>query len=610
MTTPISEYAVIGDHETAALISRAGALDWLCVPRFDSAACFAALLGRPEHGRWLLGPAGPATSTRRYLPGTMVLETIHETDSGSIRVTDLMPTGDERADIVRVVEGLTGEVQLRHEWQVRFGYGAIRPWVSRQHERHLDQPVVALSAVAGPDRLLLHGTRLPLADHGRHAETWTVRAGDREEFVTTWVPSWAPLPTAIGVTESIERTVAESRAWVSRGHYQGRYVDAVERSVLVLRLLTDRRRGGIVAAATTSLPEDFGGERNWDYRFCWLRDASLTLEALLAVGFTEETLLWRDWLVRALAGDPEDMQIMYGVDGARELPERELAHLPGYADSRPVRIGNGAVEQKQTDVLGEVMLALEAARVAGVREHPQSWSVQRALVDQLAATWREPDNGLWEIRGPQRRFTHSQVMVWAALDRAVLACTEHGLTGDHEHWAAVRDEVREQVLREGFDTEQNTFVQHPETTEVDASLLVIPQVGFLPGDDPRVLGTIAAVEAHLLRDGLVLRYRTASGVDGLSGDEHPFLACSFWLVSAYALAGRTADAQALMDRLVGLANDVGLLAEEYDPQGNRMAGNVPQAFSHLALVKAAVHLERALAAGPGSAERPANPSTR
>ncbi len=595
MPLPIEDYAVLGDTGTAALVGKDGSIDWLCLPRFDSPACFAALLGTPAHGRWLLAPIGEAVTTRRYVGDTFVLETTHTTPAGTVRVTDWMPLADHRADVVRRVEGLSGTVRLRHEWIVRFSYGKVRPWVSRRHDLEGRE---VISAIAGPDMLVLRGTRLPTAVAGIHVEECDVSAGEELTFSTTWFKSHRPIPPMVDMDMQLRDTVAATEEWAHRCTLVGPYRDAVIRSLLVLRLLTHSGTGGIVAAPTTSLPEDFGGSRNWDYRYCWLRDASLTLEALLAAGYEEETLLWRDWLLRAIAGDPEDLQIMYAVDGGRELAERELDHLPGYAGSRPVRIGNGAVGQRQTDVLGEVMAAMELARKAGLEETRDSWALQRAIVEELAEHWDEPDNGLWEIRGPQRQFTHSRVMVWVAFDRAVTAVDEHGLEGPVERWRALRDKVREEVLQQGYDAERQTFIQHYDTSEVDASLLLIPAVGFLPGDDPRVLGTIRAVEADLLRDGLVLRYRTQAGVDGLPGDEHPFLACSFWLVSAYAFAGRSDDAHALMRRLLKLSNDVGLLAEEYDPGNTRMVGNFPQAFSHLALVGAALHLER----GKSSAE--------
>ncbi len=592
VSTPIAEYALLGDTERAALVSRAGSVDWLCLPRFDAPACFAALLGTADHGRWLLGPAGEATSTRSYRGDSFVLDTEHATATGRVRVTDLMPLGDGRADLLRVVEGLEGEVEMVHEWVVRTGYGKVVPWVSRSRDDRGEQ---VIRAVAGPDMLVLRGTRLPRPDDHHHRDRFTVRAGERLEFSTTWVPSWAPVPHRLDVAERVEHTVATFEQWSGHCDYDGPWSDAVHRSLLVLRCLTDELRGGIVAAPTTSLPEDVGGERNWDYRYCWLRDASLTLEALLSCGYVEETRLWRDWLVRAVAGDPADLQIMYAVDGGRELPERELDHLPGYAGSLPVRVGNGAVGQRQADVLGEVMIALEDARRLGVEESSQTWAVQRALVEDLAEHWDEPDHGLWEIRGPSRRFTHSRIMVWAAFDRAVRAVEEGGHEGPVERWRELRDRVHAEVLEKGVDHERGCFVQHEDTTEVDAALLLAPTVGFLPPDHPLVHGTIRAVEEDLLRDGFVLRYRTESGVDGLDGDENPFLACSWWLAEAYARCGRVDDATALMDRLVGLTNDLGLVSEEYDPATGELLGNFPQAFSHLSLIRAAVAIREARA---------------
>jgi GH15 family glucan-1,4-alpha-glucosidase len=590
MALPIEDYAVLGDTGTAALVGRDGSVDWLCLPRFDSHACFAALLGGPEHGRWLLGPTDPSvTCSRRYIGNSAVLESTYRTATGCVRVVDLMPIGDDRADIVRRISGVEGTMTMRHEWVVRFGYGKIRPWVRREDMHGME----VITAVAGPDRLILRGPRLPTAVDGAHVDEFEVAAGDELTFSTTWVPSHHPLPVPLSFEHRIADTLELSELWAAMCSYEGPYREAVLRSLLTLRLLTHGGTGGIVAAVTTSLPEDFGGERNWDYRFCWLRDASLTLEALLESGYADEAKLWRSWLLRAAAGDPQDLQIMYAVDGGRDLPERTLDHLPGYAGSTPVRVGNGAVGQRQTDVLGEVMIALEMARDVGAVETDDSWSLQRALVEELAEHWDEPDNGLWEIRGPLRRFTHSRVMVWVAFDRAIAAVEKHGLEGPVERWRKLRDTVREEVLTHGYDAERNTFTQHYDTTEVDASLLVLSDVGFLEGDDPRMLGTIQAVEEDLLRDGLLLRYRTTSGVDGLSGDEHPFLACSFWLVEAYALAGRVDDAHALMDRLLELPNDLGLLAEEYDVAQHRFVGNFPQAFSHLTLVGAANQLRRA-----------------
>lgn len=550
-------------------------------------ACFAALLGTEEHGRWLLAPAEPVLATsRRYVDGTALLETTFTTADGELVLLDVMPTGDGRADVVRRLTCTRGTVRVRHDWVVRTDYGKVRPWV-RHEEAHGEDVVIA---VAGPDMFVLRGPRLPHGHAGHHRDEFDLAAGESVTYSMTWARSWRDVPAPLGLTERIEATTARQRAWSERCPVDVPHADLVRRSLLTLLLMTHAETGGIVAAPTTSLPEDFGGERNWDYRFCWLRDAALTLESLLGAGYDTEALAWRSWLLRAVAGDPADLQIMYTVDGGRQLPEMELPHLPGYAGSLPVRIGNGAVRQRQNDVLGEVMIALELARQAGLHESANSWALQRALVDDLAEHWDEPDNGLWEIRGPQRHFTHSRVMVWVAFDRAIRAVEEHGLEGPAERWRELRDRVREEVLDKGYDEQRGTFTQHYDTAEVDASLLTLPLVGFLPPDDPRVLGTIDAVVEDLMRDGLLLRYRTVSGVDGLSGDEHPFLACSFWLVSALAAAGRRAEAEELMGRLCGLANDVGLLSEEYDVAHDRMAGNFPQAFSHLALVQAALAL--------------------
>ncbi|MEO7069696.1 MAG: glycoside hydrolase family 15 protein, partial [Nostocoides sp.] len=466
-STPIADYALIGDTETAALVSLAGSIDWLCLPRFDSPACFAALLGGPKHGRWLLTPVDDATTTRSYRGDSFVLETTHTTATGVVRVTDVMPAGDGRADIMRMVEGIVGRVEMRLEWIVRTDYGRIKPWVSRMTEHAIDNGVI--SAIAGPDMFVLRGTRLPLAQDGAHRDRFPVEKGQRYTFSMTWSPSHLPIPRPPDVPALIEETYRLSADWAASCTYEGPYRDAVVRSLLTLRMLTHSSLGGIVAAPTTSLPEDFGGVRNWDYRYCWLRDSALTLSAMLASGYTGSTELWRNWLVRAIAGDPEDMQIMYAVDGGRDLPETQLDHLPGYAGSRPVRIGNGAVDQVQTDVLGEVMVALEIARVKGLQESRQSWSVQRILMKHLASHWQEPDNGLWEIRGPLRHFTHSRVMVWAAFDRAIKAVELHGYTGPVGDWKKLRDQVRDEVLERGFNTAKNSFTQHYDTTEVDAS---------------------------------------------------------------------------------------------------------------------------------------------
>jgi GH15 family glucan-1,4-alpha-glucosidase len=582
--TLIEDYAVIGDGRTAALVGRRGSIDWLCLPRFDSPSCFTRLLGDPDESHWLLAAADDgATVERRYLPDSNVLETTWTTDDGRLRVTDFMPMGDRRSDLVRRVEGLEGRVVVRHELVVRFDYGRIRPWV------HRDRPhgTEVIVAIAGPDKLVLNGPRLPHAVDGHHVDQFEVGAGERLDFTLTWVESHRPAPEPVEVTPYLERTLERQRSWAEQCWYEGPFREEVVRSLLTLHGLTHDETGGIVAAVTTSLPEDFGGERNWDYRYSWLRDAALTVESMVGTKHPRWAVPWRNWLLRAVAGDPEDLQVVYAVDGGRHLPEVELDHLTGYAGSRPVRLGNGAVAQRQTDVVGEVLCALAAARDAGLEETTDSWSLQRTLVEELAESWQRPDRGIWEIRGPERHFTYSRVMVWAAFDRMVRAVEQHGLDGPVDRWRSLRDRVREEVLDQGVDPNRGCFTQHYETTEVDASLLLLPTVGFVAPDDPRMLATIAAIEEDLLRDGLVLRYRTGSGVDGLGGGEHPFLACSFWLVSAYALVGRVDDATALMKRLVGLANDVGLLSEEYDVDDHRMAGNLPQAFSHLALVQAA-----------------------
>jgi GH15 family glucan-1,4-alpha-glucosidase len=586
--TPIEDYATIGDGHTVALVGRDGSIDWMCLPRFDSPSCFTRILGDPDSSHWLLGVRsedveGELTVERRYVEDTNVLQTTYSTDAGEVRVTDFMPTGDHRHDVVRRVEGLRGRLPVRHELVIRFDYGAIRPWVHREQVNGLE----AIIAVAGPDKLVLTGVRLPRAGDGRHEDDLEVGEGDCLDFTLTWVRSHRPAPAPGDVDALLRRTLEGQRRWAEQCEYAGPFRAEVVRSLLVLHGLTHEDTGGIVAAPTTSLPEDFGGERNWDYRYSWLRDAALTVEAVIGTKNASVAEPWRAWLLRSIAGDPEDLQVVYRVDGARHLAEQELDGLAGYAGSRPVRIGNGAVDQRQTDVVGEVLCALAAARDAGLPETPDSWSLQSTLTENLAATWQRADRGIWEIRGPLQHFTHSRVMVWAAFDRMVRAVETHGLEGPVDRWRDLRAQVRDEILAHGVDDRRGCFTQHYDTTEVDAALLLLPAVGFVAGDDPRMLATIEAVEQDLLSDGLVLRYRTTSGVDGLSGEENPFLACSFWLVSAYAWAGRHDDATALMERLVGLANDVGLLSEEYDARRGRMAGNFPQAFSHLALVHAA-----------------------
>jgi len=597
---PVEEYAVLGDGHSAALVSRHGSVDWLCLPRFDSDACFAALLGTPEHGRWLLTVRDAAAVTRRYRGDSFVLETTYRTAGGTAVATDAMPSGDGRADLVRRLTCTAGEVEVEHEWVVRFGYGAVQPWV--RHEDDADG-CDTIRAVAGPDSLVLRGDRLPRADGRRHRDRFTLHAGQSVELSLTWVHSWQPVPPRLPVSGRVDTTAVRWGLWARDCGYDGPYREAVVRSLLVLRLLTDATTGGIVAAPTTSLPETPGGERNWDYRYCWLRDAAFTLEALLEQGFRDEATQWRDWLARAVAGDPRDLQIMYRLDGGRRLPETHLGHLPGYAGSRPVRRGNGAVRQVQHDVLGVVMSALAMARDAGLAETSDTWSLQRRLVDDLARHWREPDRGIWEVRGEPRHFTHSKVMTWVALDRAVQAVEQHGLPGPVERWRRTRDEVRTDVLAHGWSDARGSFVQHYGAEHTDASLLQLVLVGFVPADGPHARGTVAAVREELeVGPGLLRRYRTERTDDGLHGDEAAFLACSFWLADALARGDDVDGARRVLDAVVPLANDVGLLAEQYDPVGRHMRGNVPQALSHLALVRAAhSHAAAARRAAAGAA---------
>ncbi len=591
MPLRIEDYAMIGDCHTAALIGRDGSIDWLCLPRFDSASTFGALLGDEDHGRWLLAPAasltGEATSTRSYLPDTFTLVTTWTTTTGKVEVTELMPHGDRRADIIRRVRGVSGTVQMHVDLRVRFGYSDALPWI-RQTPEEGDH---ALVAIAGPDAIVVRGPELTAQNHSHQAD-FSVAEGETVDLTLTWYPSHRQPPPRIEVARRIRETTKWWRDWASSADRAPEYPDAVRRSLLVLRALTHEDTGGIVAAATTSLPEQFGGQRNWDYRYVWLRDASLTLEVLLDHGFLAEADAWRSWLLRSIAGDPSDVQIMYGLAGERRLDEYELATLPGYEGSSPVRVGNGAFLQYQGDVFGEVMVALQAARRLGAAEDDFSWPLQRALMTYVEENWMRPDNGIWEIRGPQRHFTHSRVMVWAAFDCAIRAVREFGLEGPAERWQEIRDEIRDEIEQRGWDAERGTYTQYFGSEGVDASLLQLPQVGYLAPDDPRMVSTVEAIERELLHDGLLLRYRTDTGVDGLPAGEHPFLACSFWLVEQYASSGRMDDARVLMDRLVSFTNDVGLLSEEYDVAGDRQVGNVPQALSHLALVRAADAIAR------------------
>jgi GH15 family glucan-1,4-alpha-glucosidase len=584
MPLAIEDYALIGDCHTAALVGIDGSIDWLCLPRFDSPSTFGALLGDEDHGRWLIAPIEDATSVhRRYLGDSFVLETTWETPTGVVTVTDSMPLADRRADVVRQIRGVSGSVRMRQALTIRFGYATALPWIRRTRVSGED----VLVATAGPDTVAVRGGGMLRAVGKAHEAEFEVRAGERVDVTMVWYPSHREVPPPFNLDAAVQRTVGWWQEWADRSECHGAYADNIRRSLLVLRALTHEDTGGIVAAVTTSLPESFGGVRNWDYRYCWLRDAALTLDALLSHGYRDEAHDWRRWLLRAIAGDPEDVQIMYGVAGERWLDERVLDSLPGYRGASPVRIGNGAVDQYQADVFGEVMVALDDARRAGVEETAFSWPLQRALLGYLEANWHRMDKGIWEIRGPERHFTYSRVMIWAAFDRGVTTVREAGLEGPADRWAAIRDELRAEIEEHGFDSSRGTYTQYYGSTGVDAALLALPTVGYLGYDDPRMLGTVAAIEDELIRDGLVMRYRTETGVDGLPGDEHPFLACSFWLVGQYAHSGRLDDATSLMDRLLTFCNDVGLLSEEYDVEGRRQAGNTPQAFSHLALVRAA-----------------------
>ncbi|MEU8761643.1 glycoside hydrolase family 15 protein [Streptomyces sp. NPDC048659] len=590
MTQGIDAYALIGDLQTAALVGRDGSVDWLCLPRFDSAACFAALLGDEDNGHWRIAPKGAGTCTgRRYAEDSLVLETRWETRTGTVEVVDFMPQRDRAPDLIRIVRGVSGSVEMSGVLRLRFDYGSIVPWMRRSQGHRV--------AVAGPDAVWLR-SEPPVKTWGQQFSTcssFTVAAGEEVAFVLTWHPSHERRPPLVDPFTALEQTLADWRDWTSRCTYEGPYRDAVVRSLITLKALTYAPTGGIVAAPTTSLPEELGGVRNWDYRACWLRDSSLTLGALLSAGYVEEAAAWRDWLLRAVAGDPADLQIMYGPAGERRLPETTLPWLRGYAESAPVRVGNAAVEQFQLDVYGEVMDSLSRAREAGIPAERHAWNLQLSLLGFLESHWREPDEGLWEVRGPRRHFVHSKVMAWVAADRAVRTLeAEPGLPGDVARWRALRDEIHAEVCEKGYDPVRNTFTQAYGSRELDAATLLIPQVGFLPPDDPRVVGTVDAVRAELTQDGFVRRYSAeGAAVDGLPGDEGTFLVCSFWLADALRLTGRTEEARALFERLLGLCSDVGLLAEEYDPGAGRQLGNFPQAFSHIGLVGTALALAAA-----------------
>lgn len=633
MALPIEDYAVIGDTQSAALVGRDGSIDWLCLPRFDSSAIFSALLGRPEHGRWLLGPAGEVHAVRRrYRGDTLLLETEFDTEDGTVRLVDFMPPRGEAADVVRIVEGVRGRVSMRMELTLRFDYGRVLPWV-----RRIGHDVVA---AAGPDAVWL---RTPIevhsrasrgsstgedgnggrSDHGNSADALTnalakesvlvaefsVGEGFSAPFVLTWRPSHQPAPHPVDPYLALATTDAFWRNWIAPCTYVGEWRDAVVRSLLTLKGLQYAPTGGIVAATTTSLPERLGGVRNWDYRFCWLRDATITLQAFMHSGLFSEAEAWRQWLLRAIAGDPGSMQIMYGVGGERRLTEYDADWLPGYESSVPVRIGNAASEQFQLDVYGEVMDALHQARKDGLARDEDAWALQTAMMGYLERHWTRPDEGIWEVRGESQQFTHSKLMAWVAADRAVKAVQDFGLPGPERRWRALRDDIRSDILTHGYDHDRGTFTQYYGSAELDAAMLMAPLVGFLPASDEHIRGTVAAIEKELLVDGFVHRYtqppahvdpassRTADrqaersgGVDGLPPGEGAFLACSFWLADNYALMGRRDEAHQLFERLLALRNDVGLLAEEYDPRAQRLTGNFPQAFSHVPLIQTARNL--------------------
>jgi GH15 family glucan-1,4-alpha-glucosidase len=583
----IEDYALIGDCMTAALVGRNGSIDWLCLPRFDSDSCFAALLGEPEHGRWLIAPLDPAARVeRRYRDGSLILATQFTMAEGAVELVDFMPPQHSSPHLVRLVCGLRGRVAMRTEFILRFAYGAATPWVEQLPQGG------GLSAVAGPDMAVL---RTPVPLRGEDFKTvgeFAVGAGETIAFVLSYGPSHQAPPRPVDPEHALRDTETFWRRWSRRCASAGPWTDTVKRSLVVLKGLTYAPTGGIVAAPTTSLPEEIGGPRNWDYRYCWLRDASFTLLALMHAGYYDEARAWRDWLFRAVAGSPEQLQVIYGIGGERRLQEWEVPWLPGYAGSRPVRIGNGAVDQTQLDIYGEVVDALYLAYGHGLPPAPRGNSIGRALLDHLASIWDQPDEGIWEVRGPPQQFTHSKAMAWVAFDRAVKIIEHGGGGGSLERWRRLRDTIHADICDKAFDPELGSFVQAYGSKALDASVLLLPLVGFLSPDDPRMVATVKAIERHLVVDGFVLRYDTSRGIDGLPPGEGAFLPCSFWLADNLVLQGRTAEADELFRRLVALTNDVGLLAEEYDPRAKRQLGNFPQAFSHVALVNTAFNLTR------------------
>ncbi|MGA2804729.1 MAG: glycoside hydrolase family 15 protein [Acidimicrobiales bacterium] len=594
MTLLIEDYGLIGDTHTAALVGRDGSIDWLCLPRFDSAACFAHLLGGTGHGLWRIAPAAspppgqgePLLATRRrYVADSLVLESEFDLAEGSVRITDCMPLREDDPSVVRLVECSRGAVEMRMDLEIRFDYGSVVPWVRRYDGQ--------LVAVAGPDGLALWTTVDTRGENMRTVSEFRLSEGQQVPFVLTYFPSHGEVARPVAAPYAIEETKRRWQEWADLANFEPhRWREAVVRSLITLKALTYEPTGGILAAPTTSLPETLGGERNWDYRYCWLRDATLTLSALMVAGYRDEAAAWRDWLLRAAAGDPSKLQIMYGVAGERNLKEDVLDWLPGYEGSRPVRIGNAASGQYQLDVYGEVLGALHEARRTGLEPAGPAWDLELALMDFIETGWAQPDDGIWEVRGPRRHFTHSKVEAWVAVDRAIHDVEDFGLEGPLEKWKSLRSEIHKEVCEKGYDAEHNTFTQYYGSKELDASVLMIPIVGFLPPRDPRVVGTVEAIERELMVGGFVARYdsQKSGHVDGLTGREGAFLACSFWLADDLNLIGRRDDAIELFERLLSLRNDLGLLAEEYDPVARRLVGNFPQAFSHVSLVNTTVGL--------------------
>jgi GH15 family glucan-1,4-alpha-glucosidase len=579
----LEDYGFLSDTETAALVGRDGSIDWLCMPRFDSGAVFARLLGGDENGFWKIAPKGEVTHTRRrYRGDTLILETDFDTPSGSVRLVDCMPLRDAYPDIVRTVEGLRGSVVMEMSLVIRFDYGRIIPWVQREDG--------GITAIAGPDGLVL---RSDVPTHGQDLSTkaeFSVSEGDSKAFILTWFPSHLPPPAVTNSAESLRRTEAYWQGWASGANVGEEWKDAVMRSLLVLKGLTYQPTGGIIASATSSLPEQIGGSRNWDYRFCWLRDATFTLYALLDAGYTDEADAWRRWLLRAIGGSPAQMQVLYGPACERMLFEHDLEHLSGYENSRPVRIGNAASRQFQLDVYGEVLDAMHQARRRGLEGNPNAWRLQRHLIQFVIGHWQDEDRGIWEVRSPSRHFTHSKVMTWVAMDRAVQACEKFGLDGDITAWREVRERIHREICARGYHEKRGTFVQSFDGEELDASLLMIPLVGFLPPNDPRVISTITAIERELVQDGLVLRYRNIAEIDKIPYGEGAFLPCSFWLADCMNITGRPDEAREFFEHLLSLRNDLGLLSEEYDTSASRLIGNFPQAFSHVAIINTACNL--------------------